>query len=176
MYRILPGYKDTPFHSNEQDGVFLSHNWPLLGLDRQIWRGQKVKKFQTEIPVKPFEVRQKKFDLLISISKEIGIRLIKINFSNDLYEEEHIALLSLIRMSDIEGILQFIEQQRYDFGNDIESITFLVDDSNPKEHVTFTREGVLISDIDDEQELEDMLSSLPIGVLSGTYLPNLEEL
>jgi hypothetical protein len=175
MYRILPGYQEHSFCSNTQDGIFLSNNWPLLGLDRQVWRGQDFRKFETEISVKPFEVRQKKFDLLIATSKSMGVKLIKIEFTNDLNENEHIELINLISASKLEDILRFVEQQRYDFGNDIQSITFLVEGSNFKEHVTFTREGVLISDIDD-QELSDVLSSSPIGVLTGTYLPNPEEL
>lgn len=164
----------SPIHNSVSDGIFVARQWPLLGLDRNIWRGNKIKDFERNNPLKQFEVRQNKFDLLVYNAEKIGIQLIRINFTNDLLDEEHEELIQLLRRNDSESILEFIEEQRYELGNDIEEITFTEKNASFNNKITLSREGVLTIDSNEENP-QNVISKESIGVLSGTFLPNFDD-
>jgi hypothetical protein len=168
LYKMLSDHVQS--QDNNEDGVFIAKNGSLLGLDRNKWRGNEISEFEQSYPLKPFEVRQKKFDLLISYAKDIPLDIRRINFSNDLLEEEHDNLKNFLRSHDFQGLLEFIEEQRYEFGNDIEEITFVDNEFLANYPVTLSRNGVLTVD-DLEEKIPEVISTIPIGVLSGTFLP-----
>jgi hypothetical protein len=96
--------------------------------------------------------------------------LIRIKFSNELMEEEHGQLIEFLREKNINELLEFVYEQRYDFGNDVEEITFKNKSSEINERVSVSRNAVLTADIKDDKIIE-LMSTEPIGMLAGTYIP-----
>jgi hypothetical protein len=174
LYRLLSDLFNNSVSSNIEDGIFVANNWPLLGLDRKIWRGDKIKAIENTLPLKSFEVRQKKFDLFISYSNEFDIDLLRIDFTNELLDTEHDEIKGLLRSKDIKGLLDFIDEQRFDLGNDVEEITFIENKHLPHTAISFSREAVLTLELN-EENLPDIMSTEPIGILAGTYIPFIEE-
>jgi hypothetical protein len=176
LFRMLdtPNPSESPLTSNYSKGVIKSDIWPLLGLERKLWKDYKINSIQDKYVLKPFEVRQKKFNQLVESLDQFGVDLVRINFANDLYDDEHKTLIDLIRGKDINGLLEFIEEQRYDFGNDIEEVTFKEKDKKIHESVTFSRNAVLTAPLDD-QDFTELISSKAIGLLAGTYIPVSED-
>ncbi|WP_042348225.1 hypothetical protein [Bacillus massiliigorillae] len=176
LFKLLSKYNQNkpPLHTNLDDGIFISENNTILGLDRSNWKDHKIKNFRNEYIIKPFEVRQNKFDQLLLSLDKFNADLIKISFTNDLFDDEHADLLSLIRSKDIDGLIKFVNEQRYEFGNDIEEITFKDKQKRIHENISFSRNAVLTAEIE-ENKLEDIISSRPIGLLAGTYFPFTEE-
>ncbi len=177
MYRLLSqcfDSPDKPASTNTTDkGVFLAEKWPLLGLDRKHWKDYNIQSFQSICNIKPFEVRQKKFDQFIAYLDQLNLDLTRIKFSSDLLEEEHEQLIKLLRQRELPELLEFVYQQRYDFGNDVEEISFKPKNNGMNNIVSISRNAVLTADLEDDA-ITDLMSSEPIGILAGTFIPYLK--
>lgn len=154
---------------SENDGVFVSHRWPVLGLDTSIWRGQKIIEAEKEYSIKQFHIHQKNFDKFLFYSSDLGIRILKITFEGEFDDEEWDDLAKVLRKNDPVEMMNYARFQRNELGRDIREITFIFDSSFGKQ-ITFSKEGV-ITFRNEENEIANLLETVPMGILSGVYLP-----
>ena len=175
LYKLLSNIAHPPRKSEASEGVFISEHWNIIGLDRTLWRTNKIRNFEQSFDIKQFEVRQNKFDLLILTAEKIGIKLIKIDFLHDLTDEEDELLFDILRIEDTNKIINFIYEQRFECGNDVEQVTFIDKGKPIRNWISLSREGVLTLNSNEENP-QEVISQVPIGVLSGTYLPIPDEI
>ncbi|HBW38767.1 hypothetical protein [Desulfosporosinus sp. BICA1-9] len=162
-------------HDNIQanlDGIIWSNDFSLLGFDRKIWRGDKIKSVEDLLRLKPFEVEQRSYEQLIILAKHLGITVLSIGFTDELSADEYDELVELLHTDEPDDLIAFIEEQRFHKLNEIEEITFASKNESGKlNYISFSRNAVLTLDADD-RNINLFLSAPPIGVLSGNYLLN----
>ncbi|MFU1795428.1 hypothetical protein ACM1RC_16300 [Paenibacillus azoreducens] len=168
MYRLL---SNEVTNVENDEGIILSYKWNLIGLDRHIWKDEKIRNLSRQLNIRAFEVKQNNFDLLLTSAPLLDITIVKVEFSDDLSEEEHEELVYILRNKKFEALTEFIDTQRYEFEKDIEQITFRFNYISNFHNITFSRDGVLTVDLNDG-ELRNLISTEPIGLLSGLYLPD----
>lgn len=175
-WRVLtsPSNENEKFTTNK--GVLLSYKWPgLLGLDRSLWRGHRLDLFEKELSLKSFEVTQTLFERFIEFADNIGIRIISLEFTEELPDDDDHRLRYLLRNPDYDRMLDFVHEQSRVYGRDIESASFSPNASRSFTHITITKNAVLIVE-NEEEPVSEIMSSMPIGLLSGNYIPNLDEM
>jgi hypothetical protein len=167
LYRLLGNHYNSPPFDLGIDGVIISNKWPLMGLDRHIWRGGKIRDFEKSFHLKPFEVEQDNFDLFIRLAKNIGIKILHVEFSDELSEEEDQQLRSMIKTNNTDQLLDFIEFQREEMARDVEGITFLINSLKTFSPIKFTRNAVLTVEQNDEVTPHSIMGAIPVGLLAG---------
>lgn len=167
LYRLLGNHNDSPPFDLSKNGVIISNKWPLMGLDRHIWRGDKIRDFEKSFRLKPFEVEQDNFDLFIRLANNIGIKILHVEFSEELSEEEDQQLRNIIRTNSTDQLLDFIEFQRDEMARDVEGITFLIDSFKTFCPIKFTRNAVLTVEQNDEVSPHSIMGAIPVGLLAG---------
>jgi len=169
LYKALINNAHDNFETN-MDGIIWSNDFSLLGFDRKIWRGDKIKSVEDLLCLKPFEVEQRSYERLIMLSKRIGITVLSITFTDELSSDEIDELIVLLHTNEPEDLIAFIEEQRFQNLNEIEEITFAsINDSGKADYISCSRNAVLTLDADD-RNINHFLSAPSIGVLSGNYL------
>ncbi|RED34658.1 hypothetical protein [Paenibacillus sp. VMFN-D1] len=171
MYRLLSDHIKEEYLMYV-GGFYFSDKWNLVGLDRHYWKDANIRDFFKDGNIRPFEVRQNNFDLLLSTAPLLDIKIIKVDFTDELLEEEHEELIQILRSESYDDLNEFVENQRFEFERDIEQITFRFNNIKSYHNITFSRDGVLVIDTTDENKLPNVISTEPIGLLSGVYLPN----
>lgn len=154
----------------ETDGVASSDMWNLMAFDRTKWRSQKLRAIVSKYKLKPFEVNQNDFDLMINYSKEMKIKILDIEFVDKLSDQETDDFNTIIQKALVEKLIDFIQLQRYENQNDIMNLTFRFDNISQYHLINFSSDAVLTLERVDEN-LNDILSTQPIGVLAGKYMP-----
>ena len=170
LYRMLQNQS----HGNAEiteEGVIWSEDRSLLGLDRMLWRGDRIQSVEQILRLKPFEVEQRSYERLITLADKLKIAILSVKFTSDLDYDDFDELKGLLRANDAQKLIRFIENQRFDQLNEIEEITFATRLANNKaKYISFSRDAVLTLD-DDGVDLNEFLSAPPIGILSGNYMP-----
>jgi len=120
--------------------------------------------------LKPFEVNQNDFDILINFSNDLKVHVLAIEFTEELTPNEEDELNRSLKEHNIERTLEFINNQRYENHNDIETVTFQYDFIPGYHLINFSRDAVLTLENTDNH-VQNILSTQPIGVLSGKFIP-----
>lgn len=167
LYRILEDLSTQQFFF---PGIQVSERWKLLGLDRKYWKDEKIRSLSNEIALRQFEVRQRSFDLFLNFSSSLKVRINKLVFSDELDEDEHNELVNILHENNEEKLLDFISYQRIENSRDLEEVIFSLLQLEGYNNIAFSRDAVLTVDLDSD-EIEQVLSLEPIGLLSGLYEP-----
>lgn len=154
----------------ETDGVASSDIWNLMAFDRTKWRSQKLRSIVSKYKLKPFEVNQNDFDLMINYSNEMKIKILDIEFVDKLSEQDTDDLNDVIRKAFVEQLIDFVHYQRYENQNDILNLTFRFDHISKYHLINFSSDAVLTLERV-EENINEILSTQPIGVLAGKYMP-----
>lgn len=167
LYRLL---EDINTRQLFFPGIQVSGKWKLLGLDRRYWRDEKIRSLSNEISLRQFEVMQRNFDLFLNLSTSLKVRINKLVFSDELDEGEHDELVNILHENNPEKLMDFISYQRLENSRDLEEVIFSLTQIEGYNNIAFSRDAVLTVDLGSD-DIEEVLSLEPIGLLSGLYEP-----
>lgn len=162
--------KNKSILTNIDKGINPSPIWPLVGLDRGVWRGTRMKSIEKSLGLKPFEIQQSRFEDIIHLSKNLDIWIKYIEFSSKLSDEELEELEYHLKNKNNKALLAFIDEQRYEMRRDIYEVTFSYGATYRQFYnktAILTREAVLTVDCS-VNEINNIISTKPIGILAGT--------
>ncbi|WP_099346791.1 hypothetical protein [Clostridium tertium] len=164
LYRYL----DKNKFNTEKDAsnLIISSKWPIIAVNTKRYKGKRLRDLEKILLLKEFEIEQKNFDEFIRNCYDYNIFLNDIVFTEELSKEEHKQLKDSLMKKNVNEIMAFIEEQRYDMFRDIYSIKFAIRIYKIN-RISINLNGAITIDSDSPEELETFISKDEFGMVIG---------
>ncbi len=163
MY-IYTGKQELPNDEN----ILTSDNKQLVGLEAQRYKGIQRQEIEQKYLLRPYEVEQGSFIHFIDYSEQYNCMIRDIEFMHQLTDTEMQDLNSCIYSKKKNEILQFIDEQRYEYSNDVRKISFTYLGGQSKVlNIEVSESGVISFSSDNISEVKKIFNSKLIEAFFG---------
>lgn len=163
MY-IYTGNQELPNDEN----ILTSDNRQLVGLDAQRYKGNQKCEVEKKHLLRPYEVEQSSFVHFIDFINQYNCMMRNIEFMHPLTDVEREDLNAYIYAKNNSGILEFIDEQRYEYSNDIRKISFTYLGNKSKAfNIEVMENGVISFGSNNINEVKKVFNSKLIKIFFG---------